>query len=458
MNTIAFVAVAGLSTVIAATAIAAVPVSSASPDLAATPVGWRTDGTGRYPGAKPPTVWSAEENVAWKVKLPGKSNGSPIVVGERIFVVSDPAEVLCLNAADGEIVWRRSCGLAELYGAEKAAEITAETKRLREEKGKLERELGTVKDDLEKQGPLKAQIAERQKGLDELAKQFATPPELANGETTNSAPTPVSDGVRVYALFGNGVACAYTPAGEPVWVKYLEWPSIGFGGTSSPLVCDGKLIVHLNDLMALDCATGEIVWRTALAARHASPLAAEVDGKKVIVSPGGAIVRAEDGKVLLNDGQLSSSECSSIVQEGVLYRVTDGRAAAFRLVAAGENIKLERLWEEKISSGRRTPSPVWHDGLLYTANTDGILDVVDAASGKQVYRQRLNIGSLYSSAAFAGGSLYFSGTKGTTLVVAPGREFEERARNELEPLGSNFVFAGGRIFVRTKANLFCIGR
>jgi outer membrane protein assembly factor BamB len=141
-----------------------------------------------------------------------------------------------------------------------------------------------------------------------------------------------------------------------------------------------------------------------------------------------------------------------------LYRVNDNRAAAFRLVAAGENVKLERLWEEKISAGRRTPSPVWHDGLLYTANTDGILDCLDAATGAEVYKKRLNIGSIYSSAALAGGSLYFSGTKGTTVVVAPGREFEERARNELEPLGSNLVFDGGRIYVRTKANLFCIGR
>lgn len=438
--------------------IAMIAVVGFSSALAAAPVGWRTDGTGRYLGVEPPATWSAQENVAWKVKLPGRSNGSPIVVGERIFVVSDPAEVLCLNAADGEIVWRRSCGLAELYGADKAAEITAENKRLRDEKQKLERELGTVKDDPEKQPPLKAQIADRQQALEQLAKQFPTPPELANGETTNSAATPVSDGARVYAQFGNGVACACTLTGEVVWAKYLEWPTIGFGGSSSPLLCDGKLVLHLNDLMALDCGTGEIVWRMPLAARHASPLAAEIDGRAVIVSPAGAIVRCADGKVLLKDDRLSSSECSSIVHDGILYRATDGRAAAFRISADGENVALERLWEEKISSGRRTPSPVWHDGLLYTANTDGILDVLDAATGTEIYRRRLNIGSLYSSAVFAGGSLYFSGTKGTTLVVAPGREFEERAKNELEPLGSNFVFADRRIYVRTKAHLYCLGQ
>jgi len=453
MNMIFTIGFVGLSAVFVAE-----PAFSAVPTPAATPVGWRTDGSGRYPGAEPPTSWSDSENVAWKVKLPGKSNGSPIVVGERIFVVSDPAEVLCLNAADGEIVWRRSCGPAELYGAEKAAEIMAETKRLRNEKGTLEKELGTVKDDVEKQAPLKAQIAERQAALDQLAKQFCTPPELANGETTNSAATPVCDGSRVYALFGNGVACAYTLTGEEVWAKYLEWPKIGFGGTSSPLVSDGKLILHLNDLMALDGTTGEIAWRTTLPAQHASPLVAEIDGKAVIVSPGGAIVGLTDGRVLLKDERLSSSECSSIVHDGVIYRVTDGRAAAFRLVADGENAKLERLWEGKISSGRRTPSPVWHDGLLYAANTDGILDVLDAATGAEVYKKRLNIGSLYSSAAFAGGSLHFSGTKGTTVVVAPGREFEERARNELEPLGSNFVFAGRRIYVRTKVHLWCLGK
>ena len=57
-----------------------------NPALAETTVGWRGDGTGRFPSATPPAEWSKEKNVAWKVALPGASYGAPIVVGDNLFV------------------------------------------------------------------------------------------------------------------------------------------------------------------------------------------------------------------------------------------------------------------------------------------------------------------------------------------------------------------------------------
>src|SRR5262245_9271031 len=72
------------------------------------PVGWRNDGTGTFPAATPPSEWGSEKNVLWKVAMPGASYGAPIVVGERLFVVSEPAELLCVNRTDGKVVWRKS--------------------------------------------------------------------------------------------------------------------------------------------------------------------------------------------------------------------------------------------------------------------------------------------------------------------------------------------------------------
>src|SRR5688572_22665052 len=137
------------------------------------PVGWRTDGTGSYRAADAPREWSTEKNVRWKTPLPGRSQGSPIVVGDRVFVVSDPAELLCINAADGSIVWRRSQVLAELYGAEKGAEITAEFKRLRAERQSIEKELNAVKDDVEKQQPIKARLEAVNQAQREYGEKFA---------------------------------------------------------------------------------------------------------------------------------------------------------------------------------------------------------------------------------------------------------------------------------------------
>src|SRR6476661_1249231 len=98
----------------------------AAPLLSAGSVGWRSDGTGQYKNVTPPTRWAEDKNVVWKIKLPGRSQGSPILVGDRLFVVSDPAELLCVKADDGEIVWRRSNGLEDLYDTDKAKEIVAE--------------------------------------------------------------------------------------------------------------------------------------------------------------------------------------------------------------------------------------------------------------------------------------------------------------------------------------------
>src|SRR5688572_19060472 len=315
------------------TAILSAAILGASTDAT---VGWRTDGTGSYPASVAPTEWSTEKYVRWKTPLPGRSQGSPIVVGDRVFVVSDPAELLCLSAADGSILWRRSQAPAELYGAEKAAEIVAEFKRLRTEKQSIEKELNAVKEDAEKQPPIKTRLEAVNQAQRELGEKYAAPPEFANGEVTNSAPTPVSDGKRVYALFGNGVVCGYSIDGERLWARHVESPSIGFGSCSSPLVCDGRLIVHLNDLHALDADTGETVWSVKLPARHASPILGRVHETAVVISPAGAVVRCADGKVLLQDGKLAASECSPILHDGTVYRTSDSKAGAFRLVPDGE--------------------------------------------------------------------------------------------------------------------------
>lgn len=423
----------------------------------ADPIGWRTDGTGRYADAHPPTEWGEDKNVVWKVKLPGRSQGSPILVGDRLFVVSDPAELLCVNAADGKVLWQRSNGLTDVYNADKAKEITAEYARHKEQKRSLERELGQAKGDADKQKEIRRRLDAEAKDYRDLMKRLPPPPSYADGETTNSAATPACDGKTVYAVFGNGIVCAYSLDGKRRWARFVEAPTITFGHASSPVLAGGKLIIHLNDLFALDAATGETAWQVALGAQHASPIITRVGETAVVVSPAGAVVRAADGKVLLKDGSLSSSESSPVLIDRVLYE-TPGDARAVRLVAAGEGaVKLEKVWQGKVAGGRRTPSPVLCDGLLYCVNTDGMLDVLDAADGRPLYRERLDIGNVYASATLAGGYVFITGTKGTTVVLKPGREYKVVARNQLEGQGSSPVFSGKRMFVRTKQHLYCIG-
>src|ERR1700712_4272258 len=86
-------------------AVAATPLGSVqfapSPEA---PVGWRGDGTGRYPGAAGPTVWErtagaagyTTKGIVWMAPLPNIGVGSPIVVGDRIFLTAEVDDLLCL--------------------------------------------------------------------------------------------------------------------------------------------------------------------------------------------------------------------------------------------------------------------------------------------------------------------------------------------------------------------------
>ena len=158
-------------------------------------VGWRTDARGSYASAQPPTRWSPTENIVWKTALPGKSWGSPILVGEHLFVPSDPAELLCLKASDGEIVWRKTNSAAEVFGAKRVAEIETSWGELNTRKRTREREFDEFRkanpDAKEEHEKFRNEVRDLERQLDELKLKN---PIYADRGSGNSSPTPVSDG------------------------------------------------------------------------------------------------------------------------------------------------------------------------------------------------------------------------------------------------------------------------
>ena len=107
--------------------------------------GFRRDGTGLFPEANPPTVWSTDKNVIWKTPMPDRSEASPILVGDKIFVCSDIDTLICVNAADGKILWQQAAnGYKNIAPPEqikadeaKAVELIPQMKAARQESNQL---------------------------------------------------------------------------------------------------------------------------------------------------------------------------------------------------------------------------------------------------------------------------------------------------------------------------------
>ena len=79
-------------------------------------------------------------------------------------------------------------------------------------------------------------------------------------------------------------------------------------------------------------------------------------------------------------------------------------------------------------------------------------------AGELAYRQRLDIGELFSSPTLAGGQIYYGGRDGKMLVLRAGRKYDEIATNESERLFTSPAFEGGRMYLRADQFLYCIGK
>lgn len=421
--------------------------------------GWRNDGTGRFPNTNPPVNWSKDKNVSWKVELPGRSLASPVVVGERVFVTSDPAELICFSVSDGRLLWQKAHEYSDVFGENKGRKIEADlqlAQDVRKQREELHRDFDTANkaNDTAKQEQLRAQ-------LDLLDKRYAEltlyPPK-PGGDTGNSTSTPVSNGKDIFAVFATGIVSSHSLAGKRNWITYID----GAGGdhSASPLLVDGKLIVHLRDLVTLNPASGKVMWRAKSDELHGSPVAARMGDDSVVVTAGGDVVRTSDG-VIIAKGQFRLGHNSPIIHDGVVFSLEDGAIKAMQLPQVVESeSKLEVQWETPNARANQLASPVYHDGLLYAVGENGILAVTDAKTGENVYRKRLDFdgGRVDASICLAGEFLFVSNTNGTTLVLRPGRDFEQIARNDFEGFSSSLAFAGDRIYIRTSRFLFCIGK
>lgn len=396
---------------------------------------------GVAPDADPPLRWSETENLRWKVEIPGRGHGSPIVWGDRVFVTT-----------------------AVAIG------------------GEAQSEAGDGAPGVAPAGPLRFTVLafDRQTGAtlwQRVALQEA-PHEGTHTDGSWASPSPLTDGERLYASFGSRGLYAFDLDGNPIWSVDLGdmETRLGFGEGSSPALAGDLLVVnwdHEGDsfVVGLDKRTGEERWRRERdeITSWATPLVVEHEGRmQVVVSATGRVrgYDAESGETLWEaGGQTVNVVPSPVYGDGLVYATSGFRGSvldAIRLAAARGDVSdgAAVAW----SHDRDTPyvpSPLLYAGQLYVLKVNsGIVTSLDAATGAVLYGpERLpGIDGIYASPVAAAGRVYFVGRNGTTTVLRAGPQLEVLAENRLDDdFSASPAVTGGEILLRGYRYLYCLG-
>jgi outer membrane protein assembly factor BamB len=374
---------------------------------------WRqfrgTDSTGHAAVGGAPAEFDPAKNTAWKVDLPGRGLSSPIVVGDGVFVTAcggpkqTRLQVLAFDRKSGKQRWQRSF--------------------------------------------------------------WATGPTDSHPKTSMAAPTPVSDGERIVALFASGDLVALDRDGNVLWVRSLheENPGAtdGRGLASSPVLVDGTLVVLLENQNAsfatgIDVATGKGRWRIERPREPnwTSPVAIPgAAGRQLVFLQGTTRATALDpatGKEVWSLDRASDPMASSVLAGNVLYVPGDKGLAAFELQGNGSpNLRWEKLKLNPV-----TASPVVLGDRIYSLR-QGILVSGDVKTGEVVGQLRLK-GPFSASLVTAGGLLYCLNESGLVQVVRPNEKDGQMISSGDfgETMLATPAIADGAIYLRSDKHLW----
>ncbi|MBN2022723.1 MAG: PQQ-binding-like beta-propeller repeat protein [Pirellulales bacterium] len=381
------------------------------------------DGSSRSAFDNAPTEWDATDGrgILWKTPVPLEGNGSPVVWANRVFLTGATAErreVYAFDAVSGKLLWTT---------------------------------------------PLRGTPA-----------STAKPPEVMD-DTGFAAPTPATDGQRMFVAFANGDVAAVDFDGKVLWERSLGIPENSYGHASSPAVDGERLIIQFDQaaasdakskLLALDAATGKTLWETPRPVPNSwsTPLVIEHDGRRQIVAAGDPWVIAYDPadgrelwrvKCLTGDHGITPVFVGGLLQVGNEY----SQWSALRVDGQGDATETHVAWsgEDGLPD---TVSPVVVNDLLLLMTSFGVMTCYDATAGEMLWEEEFEV-DVSSSPGVAAGRVYLfsKDEEGKSWVLEVSREGCNRvAENRLgEPCVTSPAFGDGRIYVRGKGHLFCLG-
>jgi outer membrane protein assembly factor BamB len=405
-----------------------------------------------------PETWSATENIAWSVEVPGLGWSSPIVWDDKIFVTTVWSE--------GETEEPKK-GL--YFGGERT----------------------TPSQDVHHWAVYCYRMADGSKCW-EREVHAAAPDFPRHLKNTYASETPTTDGERVYAYFGNLGVWAFTLDGEEVWHRRFDKVATRYdwGTAASPIVHDGTLfVVNDNDdqsyLLALDARTGEERWRVDRdeGSNWATPFVWVNPERGELITTGTDEVRSYslDGELLWHfDGMSSITIPQPFAEHGLLY-VTSGYIGdrikpvfAVRPGASGDISLAEGqksndfiVWYQD-GAGPYHPTPLVLGDYYFTLLDLGFYTVHDARTGEPLYfteeqkkdksvRRRLMRGSGgFTASPWAyNGRIFALSESGDTYVLDPAKGFEVVGTNSLDETAmSSPAMARGSLFIRTRSHLW----
>lgn len=412
-------------------------------------------GTGVAPPGSPPTSWSADENVAWVAKLPGSGWSQPVIVGGTVYVTAAVGDKLP-RPKDMQAGVKDMSSIPGFGG--KKLDAAAEWQLFA-----LDADTGAVK--------WKRTVA---------TGKPAHPIHPSNSYATE---TPCADRDRVYAYFGaTGTLAAYTHAGEPAWkVELGAFPfSNGFGSGSSPVLHDGRIyLANFNEkvayVAAFDAGTGKEVWkreRPKAGSAWATPLVWRNSKRTEVVACGDKLVTSHDpatGAELwrfagfetafapspASDGDTLMLGASSPFSRSLLGAIRAGATGDITVKTGEAPTPFVPWFRDK--GGVGMSSPVAGGGYLYIAG-EGMLSCVDAATGKQLYKERLPGSRMVTACpVLAGGKVLVLDETGKATWVKAGPDFELVGTAALrDTFWASPAVAGDTVYLRGLEGVYCV--
>lgn len=392
-----------------------------------------------------PLTWSEMEHIAWKTQLPGRGWSSPVIDDRHVWMTT----AIETTASDAD-KQARLAGARNPQTLAVSGPVTMHALAVDRSNGRLvhDVELFTVAD-----------------------------PQPIHSLNSYASPSPVLAPGRLLCHFGDyGTACIDTDTARVVWTNRELRLNHENGPGSTPVVWGDLVIVHCDGsdvqyIVALDAATGRVVWKTPrsgtlqdnpdLKKAYGTPVIVPLDGHDVLLSPAADWIYAYDpatGRELwrVSYGVLGFSIVPRpVTAHGLAFISTSFMKPEMLAVRVDGSTPPEIAWRQPKGAPSMS-SPLVVGDELYVVSDKGIMTCLDAKTGAPVWSERLG-GNFSSSPLFADGRIYVGNRDGATFVIKPGRTYELLATNQLD--GQIFATPAAvdrTIYLRTDQALYRI--